>query len=104
MRSASWLFFSSKLLVELLVIVESPNKLLEIVELLTDELLEIIELLDEKIQEVLLANCCSSLNGYRNSLPHFLHTCSLLERLLTTFFYGVWLLSYSKDIALGFVN
>ena len=74
------IFFSSKLLSELLVIVELPNDLLEIVELLTDELLEIVELLvllDEKIQGVLLAKCCSSLDGYRNSLPHFLHTrCS----------------------------
>ena len=83
------IFFSSKLLVELLVIVESPNELPEIVELLTDELLEIVELLDEKIQVVLLAKCCSSLDGYRNSLPHFLHICSLLEHLLTTFFLAV---------------
>ena len=50
MRSASRLFFSSKLFVkelpnELLVIVE----LLEIVELLTDELLVLLELLEEKI-------------------------------------------------------
>ena len=87
------IFFSSKLLVELLVIVELPNELLEIVELLTDELLEIVELLDEKIQGVLLAKCCSSLDGYRNSLPHFLHTRSLLERLLTTFFLWVLVLS-----------
>jgi hypothetical protein len=86
MRSASRLFFSLKLLAELLLIVELPNKLLEIVELLTDELLEIVELFDEKIQGVLLAKCCSSLDGYRNSLPHFLHTRSLLERLLASFF------------------
>ena len=70
---------------------ESSNELPEIVELLTDELLEIVELLDEKIQVVLLAKCCSSLDGYRNSLPHFLHTRSLLERLLTTFF--LWVLA-----------
>ena len=60
-------------------------KLLE----LPDELLEIVELLelpDEKIQGVLLAKCCSSLDGYINSLPHFLHTRSLLERLLVSFF------------------
>ena len=79
---------------------ELPNELLEIVELLTDELLEIVELLvkllgkllelakltDKKIQGVLLAKCYSSLDGYRNSLPHFLHICSLLERLLASFF------------------
>ena len=53
---------------------------------LPNELLEIVKVLDEKIQRVLLAKCCSSLNGYRNSLPHFLHIRSLLERLLTTFF------------------
>ena len=77
---------------------ELPNELLEIVEhleiveLLTDELLVLLELLEEKIckalsvQGVLLAKCCSSLDGYRNSLPHFLHTRSLLERLLASFF------------------
>ena len=68
-------------IVELLI-----NELLLIVELLTDELLLIVELFDEKIQGVLLAKCCSSLNGYRNSLPHFLHTRFLLERLLASFF------------------
>ena len=81
------IFFSSKLFVK-----ELPNKLLvivellEIVKLLIDELLLIVELFDEKIQGVLLAKCCSSLDGYRNSLPHFLHTRSLLERLLASFF------------------
>jgi hypothetical protein len=73
--------------VELLEIVELlTDELLLIVELLTDELLLIVELFDEKIQGVLLAKCCSSLDGYRNSLPHFLHTRSLLERLLASFF------------------
>jgi hypothetical protein len=46
------------------------------------------ELLEEKIHGVLLAKCCSSLDGYKNSLPHFLHIRSLLERLLFSFFLG----------------
>ena len=91
MRSASRLFFSSKLFVkelpnELLVIELLTDELLLIIELLTDELLLIVELFDKKIQGILLAKCCSSLDRYRNSLPYFLHIRSLLERLLASFF------------------
>ena len=75
------IFFSIKLLDKLL---ELFAKLLAKLELL--KLLELLELIEEKIHEVLLAKCYSSLDGYRNSLPHFLHICSLLERLPTIFF------------------
>ena len=72
---------------------QARGKLLELLELLEllAELLEVLrsakaELLEEKIQGVLLAKCCSSLDGYRNSLPHLLHIRPLLDRLLTSFF------------------
>src|SRR4051794_6433290 len=58
-----------KLLVELPEVLELFAKLLEILELFT-KLSELLELLEEKIQGVLLAKCCSSLDGYRNSLLH----------------------------------
>ena len=81
--------FSLELLAELLEIVELLAELIEIVELLVKllgKLLELAKLTDKKIQGVLLAKCCSSLDGYRNSLLHFLHTYFLLERLLASFF------------------
>ena len=77
---------------KLLELLELLAKILELLELLTKlpELLELtaelLKLLEEKIQGVLLAKCCSSLEGYWNSLPHFLHIRSLLDRLLAIFF------------------
>ena len=83
--------FDKELPNELLVIELLTNKLL-VVELLTNEPLVLLELLEEKIckalsvQGVLLAKCCSSLDGYKNSLPHILHIRSLIDCLLASFF------------------